>query len=185
MEIKLAKCLNLPASPSYPEWEGIKREFDGRWKTYHRGGKITQSYIKPGDIVEEAIVKYFASVAGPKTYAEDFVQCGKWCGNSYDKDSERSGQLYMTFKKAGGHWIYFGTCFAGETKDRQHYEFAEDMERCFKWDFKTLKSFVYSEKRNIRERNIHYLYLDWRYVEFLDLIEGDYWERLERNARRK
>ena len=169
MKLKMAKCLDLPAKPSYEQWESIKREFDRYWSRYS-DGKWVHAYVLSGDIVEEEIVKYFVSVVPPKTHTDDFIQCGKWCGNAFDKDTGRSGSLYLTFKKDGEYWTYCGTCFEGETEDRQHYEFAEDIERCLKWDYKVLSSFVYSEKRKIRERAPHYIHFDWRYNEFLDFL---------------
>ena len=185
MEIKKAKCLNLPASPSYQQWEKIKREFDRYWFSYS-GNKRIQAYVRSGDIVEEEIVKYFVSVVPPKNHTDDFIQCGKWCGNAFDHNTGLSGSLYFTFKKDGEHWAYCGTCFEGETKDRLHDEFAEDMEHCLKWDYKTLMSFVYSERRNFREGYGFYNRSNWDYREFIDLIEFYWWRfRVKKQSQSK
>ena len=192
IKIKKASHLTLLPNPSIDEWEKIEEDFGNRWSSKHFNGKVIYPYVQHGDIVEEEIVNYFASVNVPVTINNNLMQCGKWVGKGFDESTRKASRIYFTFKKENKNWIYCGKCFIGETKQRYDDIFADDaddMERLWTWDLKRLETFVCDEFewfRKIREccesvpwrLYYHWDFPLWKYLEMLG--EFLYWRKNER-----
>ena len=179
MEIKTANRLTLPPNPSIDEWEKIEEDFSNRWSSRHFQGKVTYPYVRHGDIVDEEIVNYFASVEVPVTINNNLIQCGKLAGKGFDYSTLKARRIYFTFKKENENWIYCGKCFIIETKTRREEFFADDMERLLNWDQKRLETFVSDEFeffRKVRERDetvpwrlyYHWDFKLWTYIDMLE-----------------
>jgi hypothetical protein len=154
LKIKKANHLTLPPNPSIDEWEKIEEDFGNRWSSKHFNWTVVYPYVQYGDIVEEEIVNYFASVDVPITINSNLVQCGKWAGKGFNDSTRKAGRIYFTFKKENENWIYCGKCFVGETKQRYEDILVDDMERLWAWDIKRLEAFVRDEFewfRKVRE----------------------------------
>ena len=116
MTIKTANHLTLPPNPSIDEWEKIEEDFGNRWYSVHFQGRITYPYVQSGDIVDEEIVNYFASVDEPITMNNELIQCGRWAGKGFDDKTLQARRIYYTFAKESKNWIYCGKCFINKTK---------------------------------------------------------------------
>lgn len=93
------KCpisINKPCEKSkktYKEWVDSKVCFS--------------SFVKEGDVVDEAIVDYFVEVLPPVTMNFTMVQMGE----PYDMVGGRN--RYLTLEKVKNEWVYTGKKFRG------------------------------------------------------------------------
>jgi hypothetical protein len=81
------------------------------------GKESIYDYLNKGDIVSEDIVDNFMNMLPPRVMLCGFLQVGEPYSHVYDI-SRALRPTYMNFAKCGGHWRYYGNCFAYETIDR-------------------------------------------------------------------
>ena len=74
-----------------------------------------ESFAKPGDPVEEAIVDEFMNCVPPLILRANLMQGGEPYSSREDPRTKRWRQTYTTFERRAGQWYYCGHCFPGET----------------------------------------------------------------------
>lgn len=79
-------------------------------------------FCKPGDIVDQSIVDYFADSLPPIYFGEYFVQAGGAFDDRLDKEANLLKPTYTTFEKEDGRWVYKGNCFRGKNKDMTYVD---------------------------------------------------------------
>lgn len=72
---------------------------------------------KIGQAVEERVIWALASAVPPTTWGGGMFQLGE----AWDTDKETGEDLYDTFTKENGEWIYRGHCPQGKTEHRIGY----------------------------------------------------------------
>lgn len=77
-----------------------------------------ETYLFPGDTVDEAFVEYFIDLLPPETMRSTCMQVGE--PFSHEKDEQgRYRPTYDTFHRlSDGLWQFDGHCFSGENKNR-------------------------------------------------------------------
>ena len=69
-----------------------------------------ESFFKPGDIVAQDVVDYFANIFPPIIYGSHMMQAGGAIDNINGRDT------FTTFIKENKNWKYVGNCYICNTK---------------------------------------------------------------------
>lgn len=70
-----------------------------------------------GQPVSNAVFNQFLNCVPPAYYRGGIMQVGEPAST----DKETFKDLFTTFKKSGGAWVYVGTCLLGKTEHRKGY----------------------------------------------------------------
>ena len=79
---------------------------------YESSAKDFDSFFKPGDIVAQDVVEYFANILPPIIYGTHMMQAGGAIENINGRDT------FITFIKKNKKWKYVGNCYVGNTENR-------------------------------------------------------------------
>lgn len=93
---------------TYQEWTARNQHLD--------------SFLVPGDEVDEAMADYFTEVLPPRTMNPALIQIGEPRDHFRGKDGKIHA-IYGTLKKVENTWVYAGNCFAGESEPARHHIF--------------------------------------------------------------
>ena len=94
-------------------------------KTYQQWtetNKHLNSFLMPGDDVDEEMANYFLNVLPPRTMKPDLIQIGE-PNDEFRTEDGKIHLIYATLKKVENTWIYAGTCFAGKSEPARHHIF--------------------------------------------------------------
>lgn len=70
-----------------------------------------------GQRVSDAVFYEFLNCVPPAYYGGGIMQVGEPAST----DKETLKDLFTTFKKSGGSWVYVGLCLYGKTEHRKSY----------------------------------------------------------------
>ncbi len=100
------------AKNKYNELVSTKTLDDWRKSSY----TYFEDFCKPGDLVGEDIVNYFANSVPPITLKECLIQSGEPFSHELDVEDNKFKATYITFEKTDGCWQYKGNCFKNKTQ---------------------------------------------------------------------
>lgn len=126
-------------------------------KTFHEWAEKhchIDSYLKPGDVIDQGFFDYFRYDMPPRTLEPDLIQHGKL--QEFFRNANRSFcGIYATIEKTNGIWHFIGLCFPGERKPALHHIF---MRQSFhKSDFNmTFFKNIYTPHEYVRKNGYWY-----------------------------
>lgn len=81
-----------------------------------------EKIARPGDEVEEDVVRSFFESVPPVVMKAELIQGGEPYNYALDPDGGYWRDTFTTFKREEGHWIYCGHCFRNKIEEPKKFK---------------------------------------------------------------